>query len=179
MDDSPTKPRRLQILYDAIGGRTAGIAGAHGNWPCKRGCDDCCRRLAELPRATRLEWERLWAAVRALPPAVQRDVDERCAALLREAAAGARSLLTCPFLDRDAGACLVYQDRLAACRTYGFYAARDGGRWCQRVEAIATGPTGRDVVWGNHAAVDADLAALDGPALTLAEWFAAGATRAR
>ena len=32
---------------------------ARPDWPCKRGCDDCCRSLASPMRISRAEWERI------------------------------------------------------------------------------------------------------------------------
>lgn len=160
--------RSLAVIYDDIAARAGAIASAHGAWPCRRGCDDCCRALAAPPTATRAEWERLWPAFLALPPEQRAEIRARVSAL---AQAPREQPSVCPLLDRHTGACLVYADRPAACRTYGFYAARDGGRWCHRIETIAT--TDPTLVWGNHAAVDRDLETLSGAPIDLTAWFAA------
>ena len=69
----------------------------------------------------------------------------------------------CPFLED--GACLVYEVRPVACRTYGFYVDRDGGQYCELVGALNA-----DVVWGNGASVDVDLGAL-GARRDLVSWW--------
>jgi Fe-S-cluster containining protein len=81
-------------------------------------------------------------------------------------------------LDRERGACLVYDARPIACRTYGFYTERDAGLHCSMVtnavdahaarEDPASGPT--PVVWGNGEAIAADMDAFGKPA-SLREWL--------
>jgi uncharacterized protein len=168
--------RKLAVIDAAVDARVRAIGEAHGDWPCRRGCSDCCRSLAAVPEMNATEWERLYAAYRALAPATQKAVGQRIAALPAPADAGGAGPITCPFLDRDEGACLVYAARPTACRTYGFYAHRDGGRWCHRIEAIANEPANERsaLVWGNHAAIDADLAQAGGAPVPLTAWFAAG-----
>jgi hypothetical protein len=57
-----------------------------------------------------------------------------------------------------------------ACRTYGFYAQRDKGLYCKDIETRVADGALDDVVWGNHDAVDRQLAGL-GESRGLTEWF--------
>ena len=59
-----------------------------------------------------------------------------------------------------------------ACRTYGFYVQRDKGLYCCEIETQVAAGALADVVWGNHDAVDQQLAKL-GESRPLTEWFAA------
>lgn len=151
----------LRILDEAVAARCRATTAAHPDWPCRAGCADCCRSLAQLPALTAPEWERLEAAV----PTVHRPaVAERVAGTLRQS----HGPYTCPWLDPDRDVCLVYEARPIACRTYGFYVERDQGLYCRRIAArVDAGELG-DVVWGNQEAVDAQLDRL-GPRQTLAD----------
>jgi Fe-S-cluster containining protein len=153
----------LVSIQEAVGARVAGILEARGEWPCRKGCDDCCRRLASVPLVSGVEWSAIEKAIEALPGLIAETVRQR----VQESAAGVRPF-TCPLLDREAGACLVYEARPVQCRTYGFYAERDKVLGCERIEAVACEDPG--VVWGNHRAVEAGLAEL-GPARPLHEWL--------
>jgi len=156
----------LTQIQDEVRQRTGEIAAAHGNWPCRKGCDDCCRQLASPPRITREEWLPIAAAIEALPAAVAESVRRR----IRESAGQSRPVV-CPLLDGDSGACLVYEARPVACRAYGFYAERGDVLGCHRIEILAS--ESPDVVWGNHTALDERLQAL-GPARELSGWLDRG-----
>ena len=159
----------LQDLYGRIARRCRAVSEAHADWPCTKGCDACCRRLAEPPRATEAEWKALFSVLATLPPAVQAGVRERVAEMARLAAQPEPPRhYVCPMLDRPTGACLVYEGRFAACRTYGFYVAREKGDWCDRVRLLAEE---REVLLGNADAVDADLSVGFGAVLGIAEAF--------
>jgi Fe-S-cluster containining protein len=150
-------------VYDAVERRSGQTVAANPWWPCRRGCDACCRTLAAIPRIGRAEWELLREGLDALAPDVRAEVDARIAELAAAERAGAAPRhVVCPLLDREAGACLVYRQRPAACRTYGFYVERDLGLHCGQItEAVAARPPDEDpVLWGNAASVDAALAAL-------------------
>lgn len=152
----------LVALHREIEERTGEIAASHGNWPCRKGCDACCRRLAELPRLTRAEWELLEKGLSLLPLDIQHEI-----------AANIQNTLhpnVCPFLDREAGSCRVYHHRPIACRTYGFYVERDRGLYCTMIEAKVVAGEMADVIWGNIAPVDTRLAVL-GDKIGLLEWF--------
>ena len=73
----------------------------------------------------------------------------------------------CPLLNAETGACLVYDVRPVACRTYGFYVDREGGLYCSE---IAERKGLEDIVWGNGEAVEQRLDEL-GPRLSLPEWI--------
>lgn len=148
---------RLYHIQEQVRARTEEIAASHGNWPCHKGCDDCCRRLASVPRVTRDEWLLIDSA---LNPVLR----ER----IRASAQNSRPVI-CPLLDEDSGACLIYAMRPIACRSYGFYAEREKVLGCHRIETLAQ--ESQDVVWGNHEALDERLAQL-GPARELFEWLA-------
>ena len=137
--------------------RAEATSANHADWPCRKGCDDCCRHLASAPRVTREEWLPIAAALATLPEQVRQRIRESNSA-------------TCPLLDVDSGACLIYDARPVACRAYGFYAERESVLGCHRIELMGRHST--DVVWGNHAVLEVQLRRL-GDAATLAEWLAA------
>ena len=157
----------LLRLHLDIDERVGSIRAARADWQCAKGCDNCCRRLAELPRLTGPEWTLLKQGLAALPSA-RLDEIEREVAALAGAPAGP---LVCPMLEQASGACPVYLHRPVACRSYGFYVQREKGLYCGDIEArVADGELG-DVVWGNHDVIDRRLAAM-GEARSLADWFA-------
>jgi Fe-S-cluster containining protein len=156
----------LPLIDAKVLARSAAIEQAHPFWPCAKGCDLCCRSLPHQPMISAAEWERLAVALGELSPATQRAVRAR----ILESAAGP---VICPLLDREHGACLVYDARPVACRSYGFYAERDAGLHCDIVtEAVRAEQA--EVVWGNGESLAAELDAL-GERRTLAAWLAHGA----
>lgn len=158
----------LDALYAKIESRCRAISREHPDWPCAEGCDRCCRTLAEPPRATEAEWARLKAACARLDASVRATIHDRLRELARlSAQPEPPATYLCPMLDRERGACSVYEGRLAACRTYGFYASREKGAWCDRVRRLAEE---REVLLGNEDAIDAERAAL-GPERTMPEVF--------
>lgn len=155
----------LTALCRDVEERARSIAARAGGWPCRKGCDACCRRLASVPRLTRPEWDLLSQGCAALPAAVRREVSRRL-----EGLAVAVRPVVCPLLDLSSGACLVYFHRPAACRAYGFYVQRDAGLYCGIIqERVETGEY-RDVVWGNYGALERRLGEL-GEARDLRDWF--------
>ncbi|HYN79395.1 MAG TPA: YkgJ family cysteine cluster protein [Lamprocystis sp. (in: g-proteobacteria)] len=157
----------LALLHDDIDTRVRIIREGHPDWLCGKGCGGCCRRLADVPQLTAVEWDLLRQGLAALAP-------ERLADLRRDLAALADQQsrpVTCPLLDQTTNACLVYAQRPVACRTYGFYVQRDQGLYCHDIEGLVTSGTLADVVWGNHDAIERRLAGL-GEARPLTEWFA-------
>ena len=157
-----TEKSVLIELQSEIDLRVREIVSANPEWPCRRGCDVCCRRLADVPRATLAEWDLVAEGMARLAPPVVAGVKERIRAL-----EGAERPMVCPFLNRDEGSCLIYEQRPAACRTYGFYVERDRGLYCGQIEARVEAGEFADVVWGNAAAVEARL----GQKIDLLTWF--------
>ena len=158
---------KLSRIHLEIDERVSTIRSGHPDWLCGKGCDACCRRLAELPRLTGTEWELLRPALAVLP-------SERLAEIRREVAALAEPAagpVVCPLLDRASSACPVYAQRPVACRSYGFYVQRDLGLYCRDIEAQVAAGNLADVIWGNHDVVDRQLAAF-GEARPLDQWFA-------
>lgn len=157
----------LFALHEDIDARAQHIREGHPDWLCSKGCDACCRRLADIPRLTQAEWELLKSGLAQLPAAQRAEIAAKVAALAHQP----KPPLTCPLLDETSGACPVYRQRPVACRTYGFYVQRELGLYCGEIETrVAAGhlPT---VIWGNHDVIDRQLAAL-GDTRTLTEWFA-------
>ncbi|HVW07794.1 MAG TPA: YkgJ family cysteine cluster protein [Bryobacteraceae bacterium] len=155
---------RLYQIQEQVRDRAANVVEAHGDWPCRKGCDDCCRHLASVPRVTREEWLPIADAIDALPATAVEMVRARV-----RASAGAMRPVVCPLLDSDSGACLIYDARPVACRSYGFYAEREKVLGCHRIEVIAG--ESPEVVWGNHESLEERLRQM-GPAHELWEWLA-------
>lgn len=158
-----TPRTRLLAIYDDVERRTRATGDAHAWWPCRRGCDTCCRRLADVPRLVSAEWELLQEGLAALAPPVRADVMARIEDLgAAEREGRLPRHVTCPMLDETEGACRVYAHRPGACRTYGFYVERGIGLHCELItEAVAEREASGDpVVWGNQEGVDYALARL-------------------
>ncbi len=173
MSTEPTQRRKLRVIYDQIATRAESIADTRppsSPWPCRSGCDGCCRRLARAPELTRAEWLALWRGFLRLDAAargrVRAQVDE-----LRAAREGQH--VVCPLLDRDAGMCMVYDERPAACRMYGFYVVRGEGRYCQQIADEVDAGRCDDVIWGNQYAIERTLEKEFGAAIAMTDWFAA------
>lgn len=160
----------LSVLHADIDARVAAIRATRADWPCAKGCDSCCRRLAAVPQLTAGEWELLRGALAALPSDQLAQVAHRIAALAA-VERDARAPVTCPLLDEASGACPVYAQRPVACRSYGFYVQRASGLYCGDIEARVADGTLADVVWGNHDAIDRRLAQF-GETRALTDWFA-------
>jgi Fe-S-cluster containining protein len=157
----------LTRLHREIDARVASIRENRPDWLCGKGCDHCCRRLAEIPQLTAAEWALLKEGLAALAPEHLREIGQKMTAIARQSARP----VVCPLLDESSGACPVYVQRPVACRTYGFYVQRDLGVYCHDIESrVADGSLG-DVVWGNHDAIDRQLASL-GASRSLTDWFA-------
>jgi uncharacterized protein len=155
----------LPLLDAEIDARVSSLRDAHAYWPCKEGCDLCCRSLPHLPTISKVEWLRLSTAIEALPLEVRDAVYERARL------APATGPLTCPLLERERGACLVYDARPIACRTYGYYAERDAGLHCERVTAaISEHGESEAIVWGNGEAIATAMRS-HGEPVSLAEWM--------
>jgi Fe-S-cluster containining protein len=161
-----THPELFQLQAD-VETRVVAIREARTDWPCGKGCDACCRSLADVPQLTAAEWSLLRAGLATLSKkrleAIRRDVEAMTAHISRP--------LVCPLLDQPTGACPVYAQRPVACRTYGFYVQRGVGLYCSDIEERTTNGDMADVMWGNHDAIDRRLDDL-GERRSLTEWFA-------
>jgi Fe-S-cluster containining protein len=157
----------LNQLHRDIDIRVHTIRQHQPDWLCSKGCDTCCRRLAEIPQLTEAEWRLLQEGLNALAPAHLEEIREKTKALANQTS---RPII-CPMLDPGTGACPVYAQRPVACRTYGFYVQRDQGLYCQDIKSLADAGALADVVWGNHDNIDRQLRQ-SGESLNLVEWFA-------
>jgi Fe-S-cluster containining protein len=153
---------RLHQIQATVHARTEAILSTHAAWPCRKGCDECCRRLASVPRISREEWQSISATLDTLPPDTADLVRRRI-----HAAASASRPIVCPLLDAGTGSCLVYEARPIACRAYGFYAERESVLGCNRIASLAEQHP--NVIWGNHAALEEQLRSL-GDTSELWEW---------
>lgn len=167
-----TQAQRAQLeqLYAQAGARAEAIQAARAHWPCRRGCDHCCRHLAHPLPVTRAEWSYLWEGFTRLPAETQTAVRERLARMQ-----GASRPYTCPLLDPATGACSVYAHRPLACRSYGFSVSRGEVNGCHLIAQHLAQETDEGLLWANQEALDAALRALDGGRgpLSFFEWFAA------
>ena len=156
----------LTQLHADIDVRVQTIRENRSDWLCGKGCDSCCRRLADVPQLTLAEWDLLREGLTALAPERLLEIRRNMTALTGQQSAP----VTCPLLDLDTGSCPVYAQRPVACRTYGFYVQRDLGLYCNDIESRVADGALADVVWGNHDAIDHRLAGL-GESRALTDWF--------
>lgn len=156
----------LAILREEIAARGQAVAGSAQDWPCRKGCDGCCRNLACLPELVDAEWNSIEEGLSALPAAARAEIESR----LAELDAGARPPFVCPFLDREIGACHIYSHRPVACRTYGFYVERGIGSYCGIIRERVESGEYSGVVWGNHELIDARLDRM-GPKTPMLDWI--------
>ncbi len=165
--DGPVPLRKLTTLDEAIEARCRATRAAHPDWPCRAGCDRCCRSLPTLPLVTEPEWARVWDALLALP------AEARATVLARVRDTAPSPPVVCPLLDRTTGQCVVYGARPVDCRTYGFFTDRDAGLHCDQVTRLAEEPgRGESIVWGNGEAIRAAMREL-GEVRPLDAWLAA------
>ncbi len=160
----------LPVFHDHIEARVRDVREQHAWWPCQRGCDGCCRNLGELPHATIAEWGRVGAAIDELSASTRAEVAARMGAL---AAHPETRPIICPMLDREAGACSIYDARPLACRTYGYYVSRGEGRWCGLIEnELAARPEEAEgITFGNLDAFEAEVRACHGDTISLLTWW--------
>jgi uncharacterized protein len=156
----------LTQLHVDIDVRVQTIRGNSSGWLCAKGCDSCCRRLADVPQLTSAEWDLLREGLSGLPPERLQQIRKDMAALTSHRSRP----ITCPLLELSAGICPVYAQRPVACRTYGYYVQRDKGLYCHDIETHVADGALADVVWGNHDAIDHHLAGL-GEIRALTDWF--------
>jgi len=156
----------LAQLHVDIDVRVQTILGDRADWLCGKGCDSCCRRLADVPQLTSAEWDLLREGLTDLPLGRLQEIRRNMAALTGQPSRP----VVCPLLDLATGFCPVYTRRPVACRTYGFYVQRDLGLYCHDIESRVADGALVDVVWGNHDAIDQRLAGL-GEIRALTDWF--------
>ena len=58
----------INQLHSDIDDRVTAIIEDNLEWPCRKGCDGCCRRLAEIPQLTIAEWDLLREGLSLLTP---------------------------------------------------------------------------------------------------------------
>jgi len=162
---------RLGQIHLDIDSRVEAIRANRPDWLCAKGCDSCCRQLADGPQLTASEWALLRDGLAELAPKRLGEIRQALRALAAQAGERPRRVV-CPVLDVATGACPVYAQRPVACRTYGFYVQRGQGLYCHDIESRVAAGALADVVWGNHDAVDARLKGL-GENRALTDWFAA------
>ena len=156
----------LAQLHLDIDLRVQVIRRDHPDWLCGKGCDSCCRQLADVPRLTLAEWNLLKEGLSVLSQQQLQEVRANMAALVVRQPGS----VICPLLDVATGSCSVYVWRPVACRTYGFYVQRDKGLYCCDIESRVADGALDNVVWGNHDAVDYRLSNL-GEVRALTDWF--------
>ena len=161
----------LDNLQHEIAHRVNDIQSNHPNWLCRKGCDGCCKRLADIPKITSAEWQRLEQGLARLPKPILVMIKSRFDVM----ALDTERPLTCPMLDRSIGACRVYNYRPIACRTYGFYVQRDKGLYCHDIENEVREGRLDQVLWGHQDSVERRLKAL-GDSLEITEWFSQSKT---
>jgi uncharacterized protein len=156
----------LAQLHSDIDQRVQSIRESRVNWLCGKGCDSCCRRLAEVPQLTEVEWNLLQDGLTGLSPQRLQEISRNMASLAQQQSRP----IVCPLLDTSTGTCPVYAQRPVACRTYGFYVQRDLGLYCHDIESSVADGMLADVVWGNHDVIDRRLAGM-GESRALIDWF--------
>lgn len=156
----------LAQLHFDIDERTQTILRDRSDWLCGKGCDSCCRRLANVPQLTLAEWDLLRDGLTDLLPERLQEIHRNMTSLANQQSRP----ITCPLLDLATGTCPVYAQRPVACRTYGFYVQRNLGLYCHDIESLVDDGALADVVWGNHDTIDHRLASL-GETRPLTDWF--------
>ena len=58
----------LAQLHADIDVRVQTIREDRSDWLCGKGCDSCCRRLADVPQLTLAEWDLLREGLTVLAP---------------------------------------------------------------------------------------------------------------
>lgn len=171
MMQRPARDNRTEGLlgiFSMIDNRVEKMVKKRPDWLCHKGCDQCCRQLAEPPLLTAAEWNLLCEGLIRLAPTLQQKVGERIRALGQQAPTGP---LTCPLLDDASGACLVYDYRPAMCRMYGFYVSGMHNLWCNMLQEKYESGAFDDVVLGNHRPIERALQQHAGVSRSLVTWY--------
>jgi Fe-S-cluster containining protein len=162
-----TRTERLLGIFSMIDHRVEKMVQKRPDWLCHKGCDQCCRQLAEPPSLTAAEWTLLCEGLAQLTPTLQLQVGERIRALAQTPSGP----LTCPLLDDTSGSCLVYDYRPAMCRMYGFYVSGMHNLWCDMLQEKYEAGAFDDVVLGNHCPIDRALQQHAGVTQSLPTWY--------
>src|SRR3954447_8993855 len=93
----------LRVLQDKVDQRVRLSIETVGSWPCRKGCDSCCRSLARIPELTLREAKLLRDGFRQLP----QDLQSQILAHLRCVDPG-QEYIVCPLLDGSFGTCTLY-----------------------------------------------------------------------
>lgn len=161
---------QLNEVYKQIEARVAQAHRTHPIWPCKKGCDACCRQLANPPEFTAVEWHHLYQGIQTLPKAIQFEISQKIVALAHRDEAE-QSFVVCPLLDEEKGSCRVYTHRPAACRMYGFYVSRHNNQWCQLIEDLYQAGDLEGAMLGNHTAMKRFIRQKFGDARSIVDWW--------
>lgn len=153
-------------LHADIEARVASIQSQYPDWPCRLGCDGCCKSLGAIPELSAPEWDLLREGLTALPADELRELEGQIKALARSPIRP----IQCPLLDGANGACRVYAHRPLACRSYGFYLERGVGLYCKAIEMRVDCGDFTEVIWGNQEALDRRCRVW-GERRTLTAWF--------
>jgi Fe-S-cluster containining protein len=103
------------------------------------------------------------AAVANLPTPIQAVVEQKIEALLRQSVEQTLgAAVVCSYLDEQAGACQIYDARPLACRTYGFFVARDQDQDCKQIEVEVNDRGDAAIIWGYAEALRHNIARLSG-----------------
>lgn len=149
----------LQNLRESVEARSQWLTRQYPDWPCRKGCDHCCRSLAQPPELSEIEWREVRTGLDLLTPSTRAEVEARMAA-------PSGPPYTCAFLHPVDGACLIYAHRPIACRAYGYYVDERGiGLYCGIIREEVEAGRLQDAVWGNFSSLDSKLDEL-GPRLT-------------
>lgn len=164
--------QQLHLLDQQIEQRVQAIRASRDWWPCQRGCDHCCRQLARPPELTNAEWRRVDEAVAAFPKPIQVEINYKIKALLTQITQNRmESHVVCPFLDEQQKSCHIYYARPIACRTYGFFVARDGDDYCQIIEKDVALRRDINIIWGNGDAIRNELERSNGESIAFEEHY--------
>lgn len=150
--------------------RVQAAQAARPVWPCKKGCDLCCRRLAQPLELTAVEWHRLQTGLAQLSKDIQAEIEQKILAL-REWDEAERPFIVCPMLDEKAGACHVYAHRPAACRMYGFYVSRHNNQWCHMIDELFEARELEGVTLGNLTAIKRQIRQELGLNRSIVDWY--------
>jgi hypothetical protein len=74
----------LSQLHVDIDLRVHKILENRSDWLCQKGCDHCCRRLADVPILSLAEWNLLREGLTDLPPQKRQEIRRSMAALTRQ-----------------------------------------------------------------------------------------------